>query len=77
MASGKQSPQLACLVRRCAANLLDNYAPMKLLGQVKPVLVEPHERRVVNQGFPKAKKQMLLQTIDMFSFLGSCQETAR
>ncbi len=67
---------LSCLINQCAKIMLENYELMKLLPQLTPILLNMNEKSVMN-GFPKAKKQMLLQTIDMFSFLRNYQETSK
>ena len=67
----------SCLINRCVKNMLDNYEMMKLKQQIKPILVDTSEVRIYNRGFPRAKKQMILQTIDMFRFLGNFNETTK
>jgi hypothetical protein len=49
---------------------------MKLNGQIKPLSLTP-EQLSTNRGFPKAKKHMITQTVDIFGFLNQFQEAHR
>lgn len=64
-----------CLINRCVNNLIGNYELMKLSQQMKPASVESTDQYALKQGFPLAKKHMVLQTIEMFSYLNHFQET--
>ena len=55
----------------------ENIEIMKISEQVKPILVDVNEQLVLRHGFPRAKKQMIVQAIDMFNFLGNFQEAVK
>ena len=65
-----------CLINRCAHNLISTFDIMKLNGQIKPLSLTP-EQLSTNRGFPKAKKHMITQTVDIFGFLNQFQEAHR
>ena len=73
MQKGDQLPEQVCLISQCAKNMIDTFELMKLKAQRKPVS-QAAEDLAVNYGFPKAKKHMIRQTIDIFRFLNHSME---
>lgn len=65
-----------CLINRCAYNLIGTFDIMKLGGQTRPVASSP-EQLASRRGFPKAKKHLITQTVDIFGFLNQLQEAHR
>lgn len=65
-----------CLISRCAYNLIGTFDIMKLGEQARPV-AGTRGQLAASRGFPKAKKHMITQTVDIFGFLNQFQEAHR
>lgn len=73
--SEKQAQNIhrACLVNRCVSNLIKNFDMMKLSEQLRPIMATDQEM-ISSYGFPKAKKHLVMQSAELFSYLENYHE---